>query len=101
MGTTTSDCGPEDTNQLYDDHVVGEDVGVAAGRVGALLTPSLETQVEDVDVEREEEEDADEGEGGDVESASCGSEARHVERQAGGKEGRRRKGRGVARHNYG
>lgn len=52
MGATTSDCGPEDTNQLYDDHVVGEDVGVARGRVGDLLTPSLETKVEDVDIER-------------------------------------------------
>lgn len=52
MGATTSDCGPKDTNQLYDDHVVGEDVGVARGRVGDLLTPSLETKVEDVDIER-------------------------------------------------
>ena len=101
MGTTTSDCGPEDTNQLYDDHVVGEDIGVARGHVGALLAPSLETEVEDVDVEREEEEDADDGEGGDVHSANCRSEAGHEKQQAGGRGGRRRNGRGVARHNDG
>ena len=42
---------------------------------GALLTPSLVTQVEDEDVEREEEEDAGDGEGSVVERSNCGVEA--------------------------
>lgn len=74
MGTTTDECGPHDTNHLYGEHVVGKDVGVVH-RAGALLSPSLETQADDVDVEREEEDEAGGGEDGDAQSASCGSEA--------------------------
>ena len=72
MDTTTDECGPEDTHQLYDDHVVGKDVRVARGRVGA---PSFETQVEDKDVERKEEEDAGDGEDSDVYNANFRFEA--------------------------
>ena len=42
---------------------------------GALLPPSLVTQVEDEDAEREDEEDAGDGEGDDGERASCKPEA--------------------------
>ena len=75
METTADEHRPEDAHQLYDDHVVGKDVRVARGRVGALLAPSFETQVENIDVERKEEEDTGDGEEGDVDNASFGFEA--------------------------
>lgn len=95
MGTTTDECGPHDTNQLYGDHVVGKDVGVVHRRAIALLSPSLETQAGDVDVEREEEDEAGGGEDGDAQSASCGSEAvLHFIIQA---DGRQMRGKGGVR----
>lgn len=54
----------EDTHQLYDNHVVGEEVGMVCHHAGALLLPLLETHVEDEDVDRQEDEDAGDGEGG-------------------------------------
>ena len=75
METTADEHRPEDAHQLYDDHVVGKDVRVARGHVGALLAPLFETQVEDKDVERKEDEDAGDGEEGDVDNGSFEFEA--------------------------
>lgn len=64
MDSTTEEDGPKYVDQLQDDHVVGEEVGVACGHT---RTPVLETEVEDKDAEREEEEDngdSDDGEAG-------------------------------------
>ena len=96
MDTTTDECGPSDTNQLYGDHVVGKDIGVVHRHAGVLLSPTLETQVGDVDVEREEDDEAGDGEEGDAQSASCGSEAvLHFIIQADGGRGKMRGKGGV------
>ena len=101
VDTTADEGGPEDTHQLHEDHVVGKDIRVACGRVGALLAPSFEAQVEDKDVERKEDEDADDGKDGDVDSAIFGSEAfvqEKIQAAATGGRGRKRGikgGRGV------
>ena len=61
MYTPTAKGVSYDTKKLHGDQVVGEAVWVTRHRCcggGALLPPSLETQVEDEDAEREEEEDA-------------------------------------------
>jgi len=52
--------------------VEGEDVGVARRHAGALLPPSLETQVDDVDAGREDDKHDDDGQGGEAEDAGCG-----------------------------
>lgn len=43
--------------QLHENGVVGQEVGVADGRAAGLPPPPLETQEQDVDVKRQEEED--------------------------------------------
>lgn len=106
MDSTTNECGPYNTQQLYYDHLVGKVVRVAHRHAGALLPPSLETQVENGDADREDGEDADDGEGCNAESASRGVEAVvHLTKKAcTGRLGTRRKGgigggRGVDWHN--
>ena len=93
METTADEHRPEDAHQLYDDHVVGKDVRVARGHVGALLAPSFETQVEDKDVERKEDKDAGDGEDGDIDNTNFGFEAVLQETiQAAATDGRSRQG---------
>lgn len=48
---------------------------MAGGRVGTLLPPSLETQVQDEGVKRQEEDDADEREDANANSSSSQVEA--------------------------
>ncbi len=66
MDTTAHECEPYDTYQLCDNHVVGNEIGVAHGCAGAPLPPSFETQMEDEDAKREEEDADGDGEGCDV-----------------------------------
>lgn len=62
FGATDDDDGPQDPQDLYGNHVVGDEVGVAGGHVGTLPPPSLETLVDDEDAEREDHEAACDGE---------------------------------------
>ena len=55
--------------------MVGEDVGVASIIEGALLPPSLETQIQDEDGEREEEEGSGDVEDSDDKMTDCEVEA--------------------------
>lgn len=73
-GAHTGEQRAANAHYLNDDHVVGEDVGVAHGP-GRLRPPSLETQPQDEDVEWEEEDEADDSEDFRVEGSSCGLEA--------------------------
>lgn len=60
VDTTTGEDAPQHSKQLYDDHVVGEDVRVTHCHHrggGALLPRLLEAVMEDKDAQRDEEED--------------------------------------------
>lgn len=72
-GATTEDTTPKDTDQLHDDHVIGD--GISVRRCSWTwsrepLSPSLQTQIEDKEAEGEEDEDVGDGEGCEDEEAS-------------------------------
>lgn len=62
VDTTADEDEARNTDQLDKNRVVGKEVAMANGCVGALLAPSLETHKQDVDVNWEEEEDMCDGE---------------------------------------
>ena len=70
---------PKEPDQIHDDHVVGEDVGVARRSEGALPPPSLVAQVEDEDAE---------GQGEDGSHSSDGNGEVHSESRGGARERR-------------
>lgn len=80
MDTPAGKYGPKDTNQFCSNHTVGKEIGVAHCCAGALLPPSLVTQVEDKAAEREADQDPGDDEGSDAISSSCGVEAAEQDR---------------------
>ncbi len=86
----------KNTKKLHEDHVEGEEVGVAGRlrcRHRARMPPSLESHVEDEDVERQEEE-VDEGVDSINDFAGYEFQAFYIHRRVRGVEGGRFK-RGV------
>lgn len=71
MDAVAGEHRSNDLQQVYEDHVVGQDVTVAHGGVGGLLPPLLEAQVEDGHANRQDEGEVNDAEDGDADNTDC------------------------------
>lgn len=72
MDTVAGEHRSNDLQQVYEDHVVSEDVTVVHGAAGGLLLPLLEAHVENKDAKRQDDGDVDDAEDSKADGSGCG-----------------------------
>lgn len=72
MDTVAGEYRSNDLQQVYEDHVVSEDVTVVHGAIGGVLSPLLEAHVENKDAKRQNDGDVDDAEDSKADGSGWG-----------------------------
>lgn len=72
MDTVAGQYRSNDLQQVYEDHVVSEDITVVHGAIGGLLSPLLEAHVENKDAKRQDDGDVDDAEDSEADGSRFG-----------------------------